>query len=438
MTEIRSKQPADTYGAFLNDLGESNPKILSDEQVRGGIIALRNPYISDAEKNRLRNEVYGSVIRLIPWAINNSRAPESKHPEELVGEAFEVVDRCIENFDPEDVSPRTEEPAKFSTYVARSLREALKAPATTVDVSGSVPMPVHATDYRTLMRRAWEEFLQENQKEPNSEEWYRKTVSYIAQNRNSLATLRGMTPETFSAVKEHGIDRKYAQIGRRFGGMWVDKDTLGLLPPADIAERVPDDGEGVHEQVVKKLLSEDVSDVLASLTSRERRVLELRFGIGLNEDGKEMKPMTLAEVASVYGVVRETIRKTEEKAIQKLRNPIRVRKIERYLDEGDSEQEKEYRKGIDRIRDMFLRIGPDQYMLLLHQIKAVKDDKKKRELVSKSLGFSFEKNFTHGINHYNKPLMTVMDDIGRAMELKIRSQYGTPMYDEWHSVFKMP
>ena len=67
-------------------------------------------------------------------------------------------------------------------------------------------------------------------------------------------------------------------------------------------------------------------DVLNSLTSRERKVLELRFGL---EDGRSR---TLEEVGREFQVTRERIRQIEAKALRKLRHPSRSKKLKDYLD----------------------------------------------------------------------------------------------------------
>jgi RNA polymerase primary sigma factor len=69
-----------------------------------------------------------------------------------------------------------------------------------------------------------------------------------------------------------------------------------------------------------------MDDVLDSLTGRERRVLQLRFGL---EDGRQR---TLEEVGREFGVTRERIRQIEAKALRKLRHPTRSRKLRDYFD----------------------------------------------------------------------------------------------------------
>jgi RNA polymerase primary sigma factor len=75
-----------------------------------------------------------------------------------------------------------------------------------------------------------------------------------------------------------------------------------------------------------RLLKEQVETVLGQLTERERRVLELRFGLG---DGRSR---TLEEVGREFGVTRERIRQIESKALKRLRHPSRSKKLKDYLE----------------------------------------------------------------------------------------------------------
>ena len=84
------------------------------------------------------------------------------------------------------------------------------------------------------------------------------------------------------------------------------------LPPADAA--------------LRQLLKEQIAEVLSSLTPREHRIIQLRFGL---EDGRSR---TLEEVGKEFGVTRERIRQIEAKALRKLRHPSRSRKLRDYLE----------------------------------------------------------------------------------------------------------
>jgi RNA polymerase primary sigma factor len=78
--------------------------------------------------------------------------------------------------------------------------------------------------------------------------------------------------------------------------------------------------------VTHELLREDITDVLNTLSHRERDVLKLRFGL---EDGRQR---TLEEVGQQFGVTRERIRQIEAKALRKLRHPNRNKRLREYID----------------------------------------------------------------------------------------------------------
>jgi RNA polymerase primary sigma factor len=77
--------------------------------------------------------------------------------------------------------------------------------------------------------------------------------------------------------------------------------------------------------VYQEMLQERVSEVLATLSPREARVLKLRFGLG------EDRPYTLEEVGRKFGLTRERIRQIEGKALRRLRHPRRSRRLREYL-----------------------------------------------------------------------------------------------------------
>ena len=80
------------------------------------------------------------------------------------------------------------------------------------------------------------------------------------------------------------------------------------------------------EMATHAILKEQLEEVLGSLTDREARVIKLRFGL---EDGRTR---TLEEVGKEFNVTRERIRQIESKALRKLRQPSRSRKLKDYLE----------------------------------------------------------------------------------------------------------
>src|SRR5947208_10398168 len=102
---------------------------------------------------------------------------------------------------------------------------------------------------------------------------------------------------------------------------------IGEEEDSHLGDFIPDDGSMQPADAAShQLLKEQVEDVLASLTQRERRVLQLRFGL---EDGRSR---TLEEVGREFNVTRERIRQIEAKALRKLRHPSRSKKLKDYLD----------------------------------------------------------------------------------------------------------
>ena len=84
--------------------------------------------------------------------------------------------------------------------------------------------------------------------------------------------------------------------------------------------------ENPSDMTSYSLLKDKLRDVLASLTERERKVLELRFGLG---DGYAR---TLEEVGKQFKVTRERIRQIEAKALRKMRHPTRIRQLQGFLE----------------------------------------------------------------------------------------------------------
>ena len=88
----------------------------------------------------------------------------------------------------------------------------------------------------------------------------------------------------------------------------------------------------LEDRVAASMLKDQLDEVLNSLTDRERKVLDLRYGL---TDGEEK---TLEEVGQEFNVTRERVRQIEAKALRKLRHPSRSRKLRDYIDLMSSEK----------------------------------------------------------------------------------------------------
>ena len=187
---------------------------------------------------------------------------------------------------------------KFSTYATWWIRQAITRAI--ADQARTIRIPVHMVETINKLVRVSRRLVQEYGREPTSEEIGReldlppervREIMKVSQEPVSLETPIGEEEDS------------------HLGDFLPDE---AALAPADAASH--------------QLLKEQVMDVLSSLTPRERKVLELRFGL---EDGRSR---TLEEVGREFNVTRERIRQIEAKALRKLRHPTRSRKLKDYLD----------------------------------------------------------------------------------------------------------
>jgi RNA polymerase primary sigma factor len=102
---------------------------------------------------------------------------------------------------------------------------------------------------------------------------------------------------------------------------------VGEEQDSHLGDFIPDEMTlGPTDAASHQLLREQMEEILTSLSPREGRVLQLRFGL------KDGKSHTLEEVGKKFGVTRERIRQIEAKALRKLRHPSRSRKLRDYLE----------------------------------------------------------------------------------------------------------
>ncbi|MDA0352630.1 MAG: RNA polymerase sigma factor RpoD [Chloroflexi bacterium] len=186
---------------------------------------------------------------------------------------------------------------KFSTYATWWIRQGITRAL--ADQARTIRIPVHMVEVINKMVRVSRRLQQELGREP--------------------------TPEEIG--KELELPALRVQELRKIAQETVSLDTpVGEDEDSDLADFVPDESaELPFDQASYQLFRQQVADVLSSLTPRERRVLELRFGL---EDGKAR---TLEEVGREFNVTRERIRQIEGKALRKLRSPTRSRQLRDYL-----------------------------------------------------------------------------------------------------------
>jgi RNA polymerase primary sigma factor len=187
---------------------------------------------------------------------------------------------------------------KFSTYATWWIRQAVTRAI--ADQARTIRIPVHMIDAINKLKRTNYQLAQEYGYEPSSEQ---------------IGEALAISPEKVSEIRKfarHPLSLE-TPVGEEEDSRLVDfvEDQATPSPP-EVASR--------------GLLKDQLNNVLAELSDRERRVVTLRFGLGTD------RPMTLEEVGNEFHVTRERIRQIEAKALRKLRHPSRSRKLKDYLE----------------------------------------------------------------------------------------------------------
>ncbi len=187
---------------------------------------------------------------------------------------------------------------KFSTYAIWWIRQAITR--SIADQARTIRIPVHMIEIINKLWRTQKSLSQELGREPTPEEISDEMHLPVAR----VNALLRMAQQTISLHAPIGDSDEAS-----FGDFIEDK---GAENPSDVTSY--------------SLLKETLGDVLATLTERERKILEMRFGL---VDGYQH---TLEEIGKQYKVTRERIRQIEAKALRKLRHPTRVRALQGFLE----------------------------------------------------------------------------------------------------------
>ena len=187
---------------------------------------------------------------------------------------------------------------KFSTYAIWWIRQAITR--SIADQARTIRIPVHMIEIMNKLWRAQKQLTQELGREPTPEE----VADEMHMPVSRINSLLKMAQQPVSLHAPVGDDGDVS-----VGDFIEDKSAEN---PSDVTSY--------------SLLKEKLGDVLTTLTERERKILEMRFGL---TDGYER---TLEEIGKMYNVTRERIRQIEAKALRKLRHPTRVRHLQGFLD----------------------------------------------------------------------------------------------------------
>ena len=187
---------------------------------------------------------------------------------------------------------------KFSTYATWWIRQAITRAI--ADQARTIRIPVHMVETINKLSRLYRRLTQEKGREPTSEEIGREME---------------ITPEKVREIQK--VSQEPVSL----------ETPIGEEEDSHLGDFIEDSAAPSPSEVASyQLLKEQVEEVLDSLSGRERRVLQLRFGL---DDGRQR---TLEEVGHEFGVTRERIRQIEAKALRKLRHPSRSKKLKDYLE----------------------------------------------------------------------------------------------------------
>ncbi|MBP3238033.1 MAG: RNA polymerase sigma factor RpoD [Lachnospiraceae bacterium] len=273
----------DPVRMYLKEIGKV-PLLTADEEV---ILAKR---IQDGD-NDAKKRLEEANLRLVV-SIAKRYVGRGMQFLDLIQEGNLGLIKAAEKFD-------YEKGFKFSTYATWWIRQAITRAI--ADQARTIRVPVHMVENINKLVRAKRELVQKYGREPSPEE----LADYMEISVERVMEIQKISQEPVSLETPVGEE---------------DDSHLG--------DFVQDDHMPVPEEVATQTaLKGQIAEALSTLSERERKVLQLRFGL---IDGKTR---TLEEVGAEFRVTRERIRQIEAKALRKLRQPSRSKKLRDYLED---------------------------------------------------------------------------------------------------------
>ena len=271
----------DPVRQYLRDIGKI-PLLTAADEVE---LAKR----AEKGEQRARDKIISANLRLVV-SIAKKYVGRGMNLLDLIEEGNIGLMRAVDKYD-------WRRGFKFSTYATWWIRQAITRAI--ADQARTIRIPVHMVETINRFNRTQRKMMQDLGREPTPEE--------VALNL--------------------GIDESKAREIIKVSQEPTSLETpVGDEEDSHLGDFIADSGLQPDEQATRELLKIHLDEVLDSLSPREKRVLQLRFGL---EDGKQR---TLEEVGKEFGVTRERIRQIEAKAIRKLKHPTRAKKLRDYVE----------------------------------------------------------------------------------------------------------
>ncbi len=187
----------------------------------------------------------------------------------------------------------------FSTYGTCWIRQAISRAI--ADQARTIRIPVHMVETINKLGRVTRQLWQTLGREPTDAE---------------IAQVMGMTEEKIGEIRRIALEPTSLET------------PTGEEGDSEFYDFVEDDNaKNPSETVIQTMLKEQLLAVIETLTPREQKVIRLRYGLD------DAHPRTLEEVGKEFNVTRERIRQIEAKALKKLRNPSRSKKLKDFIDD---------------------------------------------------------------------------------------------------------